>query len=330
MAIVTWARHAGWLGAVGAAVLVMTGGAAAKDGGVQCGDVITVDTTLTEDLTGCGELGLRVEAGVTLDLNGHTIRGTGGGVGLNVEGRATSGTVRGFGTGITAIGISSTVVAGTALPGDVAIVSEGERTVIIRNGSDGLATGAMVVDVGSALIDRMTIRANGSGILTFGTVRLERNEISNNSSHGIEESGPESLADVVVDNVITANGGDGVTAERATAIYEGNLIARNAGTGIRLHESVSAVRNNTIRSNGGDGLSIIDGCLASGPAWIGLYRIGGNDVDRNGALGINLQPTATCLPEFLPALIAMADEGGNTARNNGDPRECVYIVCTKN
>lgn len=60
-------------------------------------------------------------------------------------------------------------------------------------------------------------------------------------------------------------------------------------------------------------------------------RMGNNDLDRNGALGINFE-LPTCQgapPDFWARQLANADEGANTARNNGDPRQCVFIVCTR-
>jgi len=250
--------------------------------------VISVDTTLSSDLADCSGTGLTVEASANLDLNGHTIRGTGSGVGLLIQGTASGGTVRGFAVGVGATGTS-------------------------------------------AAVDHMTVRNNGVGVSTAAGARVVSNVITSNSSHGMQVGG-ELLVGTIADNVIIDNGGDGISAVRATATYEDNLIAKNAGAGIRLEESVSSVRRNTIRANGGDGLYLRDGCFGSGPIWIGLYRVGGNDLDRNGALGINLVPRTTCFEPGvdLAALISMVDEGGNSANNNGDQRQCVYIVCTKN
>jgi hypothetical protein len=45
---------------------------------VHCGQVITRDTTVANDLTGCHRYGLIIGADdITLDLNGHTIGGDG-------------------------------------------------------------------------------------------------------------------------------------------------------------------------------------------------------------------------------------------------------------
>src|SRR4051812_37070218 len=70
---------------------------------VACGQTITTSTTLSHDVVGCGATGLLIGAdGVTLDLHGHTIRGTNakGSVGVVVDGHTgvtiRRGTVSGF------------------------------------------------------------------------------------------------------------------------------------------------------------------------------------------------------------------------------------------
>jgi parallel beta-helix repeat protein len=72
----------GWVGR-GAAVLSlaialsMVPAAAFADGRVRCGDVLTEDTVLKNDLTNCPGDGLIIGAdGVMVDLNGHEIDGT--------------------------------------------------------------------------------------------------------------------------------------------------------------------------------------------------------------------------------------------------------------
>jgi len=129
---------------------------------------------------------------------------------------------------------------------------------------------------------------------------------------------------VIADNLISANGGNGIYSEQADgSTYEGNRITKNAGAGLYAYQSTATIRNNTSSSNAGDGLRIADTCN-----FIPYYRIGGNHLDHNGALGIDLIPGPLC--SDLAALLEMADEGANTAKHNGDPRECLHIVCTKN
>src|SRR5262245_28771607 len=69
-----------------------------------CGSTIVANLKLHHDLT-CPADGLIVGAdGIKLNLNGHTITGSGGGVGINVNGRTnvsiSGGTVQQFATGV--------------------------------------------------------------------------------------------------------------------------------------------------------------------------------------------------------------------------------------
>src|SRR4051812_23500982 len=67
---------------VAAAVLVATPATAAP---LTCGSTVTASTSLTSDLA-CpsGVAALTLSAGVTLDLRGHTVSGSGSGVGIMV------------------------------------------------------------------------------------------------------------------------------------------------------------------------------------------------------------------------------------------------------
>ena len=73
-------------------------------GSAACGSVLMANVTLEEDLVCSGDA-LTVGAnGVRVDLNGHTITGSGIGVGITIRGRSLvvvkGGTVRGFVTGV--------------------------------------------------------------------------------------------------------------------------------------------------------------------------------------------------------------------------------------
>src|SRR4051794_34357235 len=79
------------------------GPGAREPGAVHCGQVITRDTTLRQDLSNCRGDGLKIGAdGVTLNLGGHTIDGTNaaGSEGIAVDGHprvtVSNGRVRQF------------------------------------------------------------------------------------------------------------------------------------------------------------------------------------------------------------------------------------------
>ena len=92
-------------------VLITFGVAAMAFGGftachpvTECGTVLTHDTTLGSDIVGCAGDGLIVGAdGITVDLNGHTVRSDGG-VGIRVAGHdgvtIKAGTVSGLSAGL--------------------------------------------------------------------------------------------------------------------------------------------------------------------------------------------------------------------------------------
>ena len=64
------------LAAAGLALSGASAAQAARPVHVSCGEVITVDTKLANDVVDCPRHGLIVgAAGITLDLNGHTIDG---------------------------------------------------------------------------------------------------------------------------------------------------------------------------------------------------------------------------------------------------------------
>jgi hypothetical protein len=57
----------------------------------HCGDTIMQTTVLTSDIGPCPGVGLVIGADdLTLDLNGHSIKGSGGGVGVSVGGDLTA------------------------------------------------------------------------------------------------------------------------------------------------------------------------------------------------------------------------------------------------
>src|SRR5919109_1488226 len=88
--------------------LLALGAAPAAANHVGCGDVITQDTTLDEDLVDCPGSGIVIGADdITVDLNGHTISGTGAtgfayaGVDLSSNNATVrDGAVRGFEHGV--------------------------------------------------------------------------------------------------------------------------------------------------------------------------------------------------------------------------------------
>jgi len=167
--------------------------------------------------------------------------------------------------------------------------------------------------------------------------RVRHNLIRRSDQHIIVAPGS---GNVIVRNRISrsAPGSD----SSAIAIERGrrNLVARNVVVDVRgpgvvlglVHPSIGGsdniVRRNLVRRGGDDAFivhpkddhSLLKRNIARGATDDGFDIKGraatltGNVAVRNGDLGIH-------------ALRGTIDGGGNVARNNGDPRQCVHISC---
>jgi putative cofactor-binding repeat protein len=170
-----------------AALLLFTAAAnAARCGGdtpCACGDKVIADTTLTEDLGPCPKDGLSLEAPVTFDGGGHTIRGSGeDGAGLRIA-EAASGakvshvTVTGFHDGVRLIGATGVHLS------DVESYGNGNRT---RREGYG-------IDVSSAASDNV----------------FERVRVHNNADEGIHV-GTDAARNKIVDSQVFQNSRENV------------------------------------------------------------------------------------------------------------------------
>jgi hypothetical protein len=256
---------------------------------VVCGQTVTSDVTLNDDLV-CSGTALTVGAGgVTIDLDGHTIQGDGTGIGvfLNVDGDVTvrDGTISGFVAGV------------NALSGNLHVT----RMNISRNDS-GISAGVGGQDRRARLtLTDSNIHHNRGGVslCTFGS-RLHvitGNNISHNELGGL--SACFDSGGLIADNRFRHNGGNGLSLQDSFSDVIGNVFSDNARNGLLLTESI-----------GGAGLQ---------------YRVQDNVADGNGELGLKL--VFSTPPGFI---VQLADSSGNSAKRNGDERQCLIVVCAKN
>jgi parallel beta-helix repeat protein len=253
------------------AVAALVVPAAAQGAQVSCGDAVTQDTTLTDDLRGCANDGLVVNGDVTLDLNGHSVSGRGGGAGIRIDGGSTAtvtnGTIRGFGIGIAKF---TTMNLGVV---DVKVLSNG--------------TGISAFDAGGALsVTASDISRNTSnGVLLANTdaVTVDGNRITANGNWGIQV---DRFAEptVISNNLITHNGG-GISVRDATTRILNNVASHNAGDGIAVVDTTSLffpylIAGNTANKNGGFGITFTG--VAVGPNGERVDG-GGNSAKGNGA-----------------------------------------------
>jgi hypothetical protein len=251
---------------------------------LTCGSVVTTDVRLTTDLVDCPGSGLVVGAsGITIDLAGHVIDGTGSGAGIDNDAGhdhilVRRGTVREFVVGVSlfqadgvrlerldavanldGFAIASSVdveldrVAAVGNVGPGAGITFSERVTVRRstftdNGLWGVVDrfSAQSRHVGNTIVGN-----EASGLILDRTVGalVERNRVAANASHGIEL---EAIGDAdVVRNDADANGGDGIHIDTPGNVVRGNRAAGNAGGGIVAPDGTFDGGANRGRGNGG-------------------------------------------------------------------------------
>jgi parallel beta-helix repeat protein len=211
---------------------------AAAQAGLGCGSLVIQDTVLTHDIGPCPGDGLVIGAdGVTLDFNGHTITGTGGGAGvrtsLSAGGGSTvmGGSIQGFSTGVVLRPSSVTV-----------------HHMFLTNNSQGISGGLNNFFV----ISGNSVVGNGAGIVlrAVDDSRIEYNSVTSNRGGGIAIVGPgTSRHNRISSNYVADNDGDGI---------------RLGSAGITHPEvTQNTVRNNVAQRNQIDLVDAIPGCDAN-------------------------------------------------------------------
>jgi parallel beta-helix repeat protein len=294
-------------------------GSSAVAASVVCGQVLTESVSLDGNLVCVGD-GLVVGAdGITVDLNGHVLRGAGTGDGIRIADSSSvtvrNGTVTGFGDGVRVSGddnlLESLSVRGNLGSG-------------MRIGSDTAEGVERTRIVGNEIV------RNGEGV-TFGRpfapflpvafeTMLRGNEISLNAGAGID-LGVSNPGNTIVENRVSANGGNGIEslARDSGAMIADNSIVNNGRSGIVLWDTVSYLADNTASGNGEYGIFVLEHICTLAQ----YYVVTGNTANRNGLLGISFRLSPSCSDEPI------GDGSANLAKNNGDPLECVGsgLIC---
>ena len=180
-----------------------------------CGATIFSNLKLNHDLTCAGD-GLIVGAdGIRLDLNGHTIAGSGSGVGISVFGRTNvsifGGIVQNFETGVRVLNSTSIVVKENQFleNGDGVDLQAGSIGNTIRENEfwDNRTRGIMLRGATSNnVIKENTFTGNRVGILVFGAVAttVKENIVSSSSLAGIRVN-VIATRNLIVENTVTSN-----------------------------------------------------------------------------------------------------------------------------
>jgi parallel beta-helix repeat protein len=310
-----------------AIVMPLTAGSALANH-VQCGDVIAQDTTLDSDLLDCPADGIVIGAdNITLDLNGHTIdgistspfHGARGVVGTTTEScpigcsrgvTIENGSIQQFFLGIELNNlqvpmaahsvIRQLTISGTGSAMEVA----GDGMQIERNSMD---SSMFVSDSVGVVIERNRLSTGGIGIGGGAHGRVVRNSVSGGTV-GISVS--DGSDHELVRNVVSGNR---VGIRAINSAYrirvERNFAYANTEDGIQVECCQSLIRSNVANGNGDDGIDVAFGSDEFGP-----NVAVGNLASHNGDFGI----------EALPGVI---DGGHNRAFGNGNPLQCLTVVC---
>lgn len=245
-----------------AGVAVAPAAASASEGSaLACGTVVTASVTLTHDLLGCAGAGLVVGAsGITIDLNGHTVAGTGTGAGIDNEAghdgvTVLDGTVEGFVFGVhlfaTRHGHIEDVHVTRNLDG--LKIERADRIVIDDVVAAGNGVNGMEITFSRGVVVRDSV-ATGNGL--FGIVdrfsdasRIVGNRAEGNDATGIVVGGTDDA--VIRGNTSDANGGHGIDARSDGARVTRNAATGNAGVGILAEgDGIVDGGRNTATDNG--------------------------------------------------------------------------------
>jgi len=232
-----------------------------------CGATILADLKLDEDLSCAGD-GLIVAAdGITINLNGHAIAGSGSGIGVTLRARRDvvvhGGTITDFVTGIFISNSTGIAVKDNRFTRNreavFLIASSGnvvKSNVAWRNQLRGimLRPNASGVTSTQNLIIENTLTGNPSGILLFaqpGNI-LKENMIAESTVAGIDLTGGGASANLIKENILTANAA-GITFG---AGWTGNKVIENAlqmnMCGIQGTVDGNTFKENVFTGNGSD------------------------------------------------------------------------------
>jgi parallel beta-helix repeat protein len=369
----------GFLAATSLSLMLMSSAHAATPVKVSCGETITADTALANDLVDCPNNGIVVGAdNITVDLNGHTVDGDG--VQFKPCARRDFCDVGVLNDGHDGVTVTNGSTSEFAI--GVFIGKARHNRVLCMSSSRNVLFGFVVAESARSLVrdssgDR-NLAPDGDGLGLFGSHRIrvvgnsfrhnplgihvedsthnliKRNRVSRNAGFGIFMQGnrnqvrrntcKRNAACILVGpgnrNVIARNHASG--GLEGIAVEEGrdNLVSRNVVIGARrvgirlgigdppIGGSNTVVRRNLVRGIGGDGFvvfasdenGLLERNVAIGAADDGFdvrsdtAELARNRAARNGDLGIE-------------AVLGVIDGGQNTARHNGDGRQCAFISC---
>lgn len=313
---------------------------------VTCGEVITANIVVANDLT-CPGNALSIGAdGVTLDLGGHTIRGSGSGVGVQIADdnpqisgvTITDGTIAHFDSAIRLFNADGATFSGLVLAND-----SGTPAPVIDTGRFPISSGLVITNTRIAHTQGDVIFAQ----LNVGPVTITDSRITGGTVFFSQSVGPvfidDSFAyaavtfnvegdttvtgsrfvkspvvnngfgfghDVFKDDIFSGAGTALTLADVADQQLIGNTFANN-DIGVSLSDSPGdTVSGNTFSHNRTAGVYFVD----SGPMPSGTLSVSGNKATANG-----YSPDGTSDPGGLPVeggIYLYTSHGGASITDN--------------
>ncbi|MBI4488601.1 MAG: right-handed parallel beta-helix repeat-containing protein [Deltaproteobacteria bacterium] len=317
---------------MGVAIFLSLAGAAwaANCGGgvpCSCGNTVNANTVLDDGFdsvvsTGpaefCPGSGLTVNAGVTLNLGGKTIRGNRIGNGVTINGDnavVTNGTIRGFNVGLSTAKDGGTISKIKALRNKtdgIQVLSVGQNNLLLsnqatENGVGGTGDGISIAGDDNTLKSNKANSNAGIGInLLFSATGnlLDKNTAEENSEDGIKVAGGVvGDGNTLTSNKASSNRGNGINVSSdgntltkntanenfASGIFvdttadsntlEGNKADKNSGTGVSVNGKLNSLTKNSAKQNDGDGV------FAKKQTTDKNIDLGGNKGTDNGGVG---------------------------------------------
>jgi hypothetical protein len=227
---------------------------------LNCGDTITTSTTLSADVGPCGGTGVTIGADhVTLNLNGHSIIGTGNSVGVSSTRTGVvveNGSVTHFNFTVTLTGDSNRVInLRVSNSGVWGIGVQGRNDVVSGNRVFGnAADGIQGLGAGSQYTNNI-LQSNGfTGMTLSEGASVSGNKALNNGSRGIEFLNGDRASMTVTNNIANGNTSGGIvesiTGDPTVVTLSGNKAYFNGQLGINAQPGVIDGGNNKADENG--------------------------------------------------------------------------------
>jgi parallel beta-helix repeat protein len=332
------------LGVLAAAVAVLfaVGASPALAENVTCGQVITHNTHLKNDLLDCPGDGLVIGASnIKLDLGGHTIGGVNSATadGINNTGgfdnvKVRHGTVQQFHTGVELNGADGNKLEHltvTQNPFDGIRLTGSNDNTISHVDESASFDGIFLVNSDHNVVSHSQANSNGSSGIVLQFLndfnKVDHNVAHDNGAWGITSDG--STHDTYTHNKLSKNGVAGLEPFNGVSLnISKNKVFKNH-VGIDFFNTDNSVlKNNKVRSNTLDGIHT--GAGSTGDLLIK------NHSNLNGHDGIHVDNAGNTITKNhadknvnlgIFAFTGNVDGGKNRAHKNGNALQCVGVVC---